>query len=96
MTQKSFLSDAETFAFGSVKWPALLTQEGDEQFLERMQLLQELFELWNEVYAEFLGLRLSPLWEKEFVPAVLAWAKGKPQLSPQAYRGLLKRAAARA
>lgn len=89
----SFVLDAETFGFGSVKLPALLTQEGDEQFLERMELLQELFELFNEVYAEYLGLRITPLWEKEFVPAVMAWAQGEPTLSPQAYRGLLKRAA---
>lgn len=89
----SFVFDAETFAFGTVKLPALLTEDGDEQFLERMDLLNELFELFNEVYSEFLTLRTSALWDKEFVPAVLAWAKGEPQMSTQAYRGLLKRAA---
>lgn len=88
----SFIYEGETFSFASVKLPALLTQPSDEQFLERMSLLELLDDLFSEMWLEFLGLRLSPLWDKEFVPAVQRWAQGNPSLSQQGYRGLLKRA----
>lgn len=88
----SFVYDAVSFSFGSVKLPALITQPGDERFQERVHLLELLDTLWNELYAEFLGLRLSAVWENELVPAIKHWAQRKPTLSSQAYRGLLKRA----
>jgi hypothetical protein len=87
--QFSLLYDATTFSFGSVKLPALITEDGEERFLERMQLLELLDQLWNELYAEFLALRLSPHWERTLLPAVLAWARGQSTLSTKAYRALL-------
>src|SRR5690606_37877661 len=36
----SCVYDAETFSFGSVKLPAQLTEPGDEQFRERVTLLE--------------------------------------------------------
>lgn len=88
----SCVYDAETFSFGSVKVPALIAERGDEQFQERVGMLEQFDQLWNELYLEFLSLRLSPLWEKELVPAVKAWAAGNPKLTTTAYRGLARRA----
>ncbi len=110
----SFVFDAETFSFGSVKLPAVLDDEDndplealkegpkpkqqkpqkdvDEQLAERMQLLQQLDELWKQLYAEFLQLRTANEWDKKFLSALLDWAKGKPSLTPEGYRKLLQRA----
>ena len=34
-------------------------------------------ELWNQLYAEFLQLRISKAWDQRFVPALAAWAGGQ-------------------
>lgn len=88
----SCVFDAESFSFGSVKIPELLSTEEDDGFLERMELIAQLDDIWMELYAEFLTLRLSTSWDRELVPAIAQWSKGKPTLSTQAYRGMLKRA----
>jgi hypothetical protein len=88
----SFVFDAVSFSMGSIKLPVVLIQEEDEGFFERMRLLEHLDDLWRELYAEFLSLRLSELWESDLVPALRAWAEGKESLSTRAYRGVLQRA----
>jgi hypothetical protein len=88
----SCVYDAETFSFGSVKVPTLIAEPGDEQFRERVAMLERFDQLWNGLYAEFLSLRLSPAWEKELVPAVKAWAAGSPKLTTKAYRATLRKA----
>jgi hypothetical protein len=88
----SFVFDARAFAFANVKLPEVLVEEEDDRFGERMGLLEGLFNQWQELYTEFLALRLSPLWSSDLVPALVNWAKGRSSLTQQAYRGLLKRA----
>jgi hypothetical protein len=112
----SFVFDADTFSFGSVKLPAMLgddaeekiskdelqfastapkasvPKDADEQFLERMELLRTLDELWRLLYAEFLQVRLHEDWEKVLVPSIVSWSKGKPEFDTRSYGALLKRA----
>lgn len=84
--------DASNFAMSTIKLPTVLTEADGEEFFERMRLLEQLDDLWRELYREFLMLRLTPLWEAELLPALVAWANGEEQLSSRAYRGLLQRA----
>lgn len=50
--------------------------EEQESFYERMQLLREVEEIVEALYADFLVLRLGPAYEKLVAPALLAWARG--------------------
>ncbi len=84
--------DALSFAMSSVSLPGVLSEDDDEVFLERMGAIEKLRAVWLELYAEFLQLRLSPLWTSEVEPALQAWVDGRESLSTRAYRGLLKRA----
>lgn len=88
----AFSFDADSFALTLIKLPEVTTKDTDEKLFERLSLLQMLDEVVLEQYQEFLTLRLSELWEGEFVPAILAWSCGEPSLSPRAYRGMLQRA----
>lgn len=87
----SCVYDAESFSFGSVKVPALIAEPGDEQFRERVTMLERFDQLWNSLYAEFLKLRLSPAWESVLLPAVKAWAAGSPTLTTKSYRAMLRK-----
>jgi hypothetical protein len=88
----SCVFDAESFSFGTVKLPARIAEPGEEQFRERVAMLERFDAMWSALYQEFLRLRLSTAWEKALVPAVKAWASGTPTLTTAAYRGLLRRA----
>jgi hypothetical protein len=57
-----------------------------------MTLLALLDDVILEQYTEFLALRLSALWDAEFLPAVISWTRGEETLSGRAYRGLIQRA----
>jgi hypothetical protein len=84
--------NAQTFGLSGVKLTEVLTEEADERFYERMRLLEQLEAALNDLYAEFLTVRLSSLWNKELLPFLRAWVKGKETLTPRQYAGLLKRA----
>jgi hypothetical protein len=87
----SCVYDAETFSFGSVKLPSLISEPGDEQFHERVTMLERFDGLWNGLYVVFLGLRLSSVWEKRLVPAVKAWAAGTPTMTAAVYREMMRK-----
>ncbi len=80
---------AETFGLSGVKIPALLQEAEDDQFYERMYLLEVLEEILGELYKEFLSLRLSPLWETDLIPAMRAWIQDDQILTPDSYLNLL-------
>jgi hypothetical protein len=84
--------DALAFAMSSVALPGILSEDDDEVFLERMGAIEKLRALWLELYAEFMQLRLGPLWTSEVEPALQAWVEGRDTLTTRAYRGMLKRA----
>ena len=74
----SFLFDADTLGIGSVSIPALLTEEDDEKFYERMQLVEELEAMIGALFETFLRLRTSPAWERHALPAIRDWVKKDP------------------
>jgi hypothetical protein len=74
----SFLFDADTLSIASVSIPALITEDGDERFYERMQLVEELEGMLGGLYERFLRLRTSAGWEKDAVPALREWVRADP------------------
>ncbi len=64
---------ADTFDLRGVKLPALLTEEEDDRFLERISLLEELDGLIKDAFAEFLRDRLRPVWTRSVIPALRDW-----------------------
>ena len=65
----------DTLDLRSVKLPALLTEEEDDRFAERMALLAELEKMVNVAYREFMTARISPdgFWAEKVVPAMGEW-----------------------
>jgi len=74
----SFVFEADTLGLASVSIPALLTEEEDEKFYERMQLVEELEEMLGALFETFLRLRTSPNWERHALPALRVWVKKEP------------------
>jgi hypothetical protein len=64
---------AETLDLRGVKLPALLTEEDDDKFLERISLIEELDEMVRTAFASFMKDRLRPAWKRDIVPALRTW-----------------------
>lgn len=88
----SFVFAADTLTLSAVKLPAVVREETDEQFYERMYLLEALESQLDALYAEFAALRISALWDSEVVPVMRAWVHGK-DVDLAAYRRTRGRAA---
>ncbi len=88
----SFMYAADTLSLSGVKIPAVVRDETDEQFYERMYLLEELETQFDALYAEFAALRISALWDAEVVPMMRAWVHGN-DVDLAAYRRVRGRAA---
>lgn len=84
--------DKDELQFGATKPQPKVNQDSDEQFLERMDLLRALDELWKLLYAEFLQVRLTESWEQTLVPAIVSWSLGKPLLDTRSYGAILRKA----
>ena len=67
--------DSSTLALSGVKLPAQVSQGSEELFYERMRLLEQIHELVTDLYACFLGVRLSPAWASDVAPALRAWVQ---------------------
>jgi hypothetical protein len=63
----------ESLDISGAKIPALLSKEEEEQFYERMYLLEELEDIIRDLYNEFLLIRLDLSWHEAVVPAMRAW-----------------------
>ena len=83
----AFVFHAETLRLGSVKLPAVLGEEGDEDepFYERMRLLEQLESLLDGLYKDFVALRLSSRWQEHVLPAMQRWVRGD-EVDADAYR----------
>ncbi len=81
----TFKIKAETLGLTSVKIPSLLSKEEEEQFYERMYLIEELEEILDELYKEFLGIRLSQAWNSTMLPAIQKWVHTDELLNPEDY-----------
>jgi hypothetical protein len=53
-------------------------EDDREQFFERLALTQELEELLEALYRDFLSVRLSARWPELVLPALRRWAQGVP------------------
>ncbi len=66
---------AEDFGLGSLKTPPIAKEEGDDpdaRFLEKMYLIETCLDMLDDVFRQFLDLRLSPRWHAE-VANVAEW-----------------------
>jgi recombination associated protein RdgC len=73
-----FVLNAARFAISAADIPAVLTQETDDAFLDRMHLVEELLTLLDRLFATFLQFRLAPVWIEAFEPAIAAWTAEQP------------------
>lgn len=69
----TFTLKSDSLDVSGVKLPALLSREEDEQFYERMYLLEELEDIIASLYKEFLIIRLSSVWSDAMLPAMRTW-----------------------
>lgn len=69
---------AEDFSIGSLRTPAIArNDEGDDPdalFLEKMYLIESGLDMLDDMYRQFLDLRLTPAWEAE-AKAVADWMR---------------------
>ena len=64
---------AETLDLRGVKLPALLTEEDDDKFLERISLLEAVDDMVRTAFTAFMRERLRPAWKRDVVPALRTW-----------------------
>ena len=70
--------DTSLMSVKGLRCPKQLPEEGgaedpEGRFLERMYFIEEVFSALDALYGQFLSERLSPSWESEARPALLAW-----------------------
>ena len=87
--------DSSTLALSGVKLPALSHEREDELLNERMRLLEQAHELVRALYAHFLGVRLSPAWSSELLPALRRWVGSGEVMEQKHFERLHARRAAR-
>jgi hypothetical protein len=80
-----FTLKAENLDVASAKIPAVLSRDDDERFFERMYLLEELEEILERIYEEFLHLRLSSKWGALVLPAMYTWIGMDDLATPEHY-----------
>jgi len=83
-----FTYKAEGMDITSAKIPAVLSKDDDEKFFERMYLLEELEEILETLYADFLHLRLSNSWDDALLPAMETWIQSEELAGPDDYPAL--------
>jgi hypothetical protein len=86
-----FAFNADTLAVAGVKIPAVVKDEVDEQFYERMYLIEDLESLMAALYAKFIAVRLSTAWDEQVLPAIRAWVHDAPTMHPDVYAKLRAR-----
>lgn len=80
-----FKFKAEDFALSTLKIPSLLSERDDEKFLERMDLIEEVEDILEDLYEEFVVIRTSPLWEDRLLPAIQDWIFSDAAVGPDHY-----------
>jgi hypothetical protein len=73
----AFDFNAPRFLIGGGAVPAVLKEEGDDAFLDRTELIEQLTALLDALFAAFLRERLAPGWAKGWEPALVAWMEGE-------------------
>ncbi|MEI7893487.1 MAG: hypothetical protein WCI05_10360 [Myxococcales bacterium] len=77
----SFAFSADRFALSGIRIPAVVKDESEERFFERMVLLEQIEGLITALYREFLLLRTSDAWQTQGVTAVERWSGDEGQSS---------------
>lgn len=80
-----FTLKAEGMDFSSVNIPAVLSRKEDEKFYERMYLVEELEEIFEDLYQEFIFLRVHENWHEKMVPAMKEWISTDEQVYEDLY-----------
>lgn len=80
-----FRFKAEEFDISSLKIPALLTEREDEKLYERMALVEELEEILDRLYNEFLVIRTSNAWDEVMLPTLREWIQSDDTKGPEDY-----------
>lgn len=70
-----FLLDADTLGIASVSIPALITEDTDEKFYERMDLVETLEAILADLLGTFLALRTSEAWDTTVMPQLRGWIR---------------------
>lgn len=92
----TFNLDAAPFALSAVKLPSVVTDGIDEQFYERMMLLDQVEEIMGGLLERFTRLRLSRTWTSTHQPLLEQWVCESPSFDAQkAKKALLKALAVR-
>lgn len=81
----SFSIKSESMDLSGLKIPALFSREEEEQFYERMYLLEEIEDILFGLYKEFLTIRLQPAWNDIMLPAMVSWIQRDEASSPADY-----------
>lgn len=80
-----FKYKAEGCDISTLKIPSLLSERDDEQFYERMSLVEEIEDILDSLYHEFLTIRTSDAWGDVMVPAINDWMFSDESLTPEDY-----------
>lgn len=70
-----FSLEASPFALSGVKLPTLVNEEIDEQFYERMMLLEQLEQIVGGLLEGFVRLRMSKAWGQHILPLIQSWVQ---------------------
>jgi hypothetical protein len=73
----SFTLDGESLDLRSLKVPAVEAEDPLEQLTERLQSAEELREVIEELYTQFLGTRLSNQWDEIEAERMRDWVRMK-------------------
>ncbi len=80
-----FKFKSEGFEVSTLKIPSVLSDKDDEQFRERMGLVEEVEDILDRLYREFIMIRTSDTWFDRMVPAISDWISSRETASPGDY-----------
>jgi hypothetical protein len=80
-----FKFKAEGFELSTLKIPSVLSDRDDEQFQERMSLIEEVEDILDRLYREFIIIRTSDNWFGTMVPAISRWIDSDSTADPDDY-----------
>lgn len=63
----------QRFALSGATLPAVMTENSDDAFLERMYLVEQLTTGLDRLFEAFMSVRLAPAWAEIWEPSFMAW-----------------------
>ena len=89
-----FVLNAKTLGVSGAQLPALLKEERDERFFERMYLIEELEKMVDAIFERFVTLRIAPVWDTKLLPMIQRWVQDPQDVDPKKYRAVCREARA--